>query len=294
MPIEQTELSGAIGEGAVPRHSHIGTDAPRVNIRNLEGKYELISSAASGSARTFYDSEKLYLDATSTYRIYKYISDAWCKIYDSYEYDLLTGGGETSLHSHAAAAPLAHASSHQNGGSDEISVAGLSGELADDQPPKDHASDHQNGGSDEISVAGLSGELADDQPPKDHASDHEDGGSDEMSLGGLAGKAEITFCDTQVLTNGYLRQNWTDIDMSATVGSTFVLAFIYWDTGNANEKAFFRRNGSTDAPTGTGANQRYGHYVVRSDSSGIIEYHNNADGSGTMQVYLRAYIKGFN
>jgi len=34
--------------------------------------------------------------------------------------------------------PTAHATSHQNGGADEISVAGLSGELADPQPPKDH------------------------------------------------------------------------------------------------------------------------------------------------------------
>lgn len=105
--------------------------------------------------------------------------------------------------------PTAHASEHENGGGDEISVAGLSGELADDQPPKTHAlgtahstdtlanlnakvtdatlidtndsrlsddrdptahaSEHENGGGDEISVAGLSGELADDQPPKTHA-----------------------------------------------------------------------------------------------------------------------------
>lgn len=34
--------------------------------------------------------------------------------------------------------PTAHATSHQNGGADEISVAGLSGELADPQPPKNH------------------------------------------------------------------------------------------------------------------------------------------------------------
>jgi hypothetical protein len=33
-------------------------------------------------------------------------------------------------------------------------------------PP--HASRHQNGGNDEINVAGLSGELADPQPPKSH------------------------------------------------------------------------------------------------------------------------------
>ena len=100
--------------------------------------------------------------------------------------------------------PKAHAASHQNGGADEISVAGLSGELANDQPPKAHdlaggkhnpatlaqlnakvsdatlddsgdprdpkahASNHEKSGGDEISVAGLSGELADDQPPKAH------------------------------------------------------------------------------------------------------------------------------
>lgn len=60
-------------------------------------------------------------------------------------------------------APAAHAASHENGGSDEISVAGLSGLLADDQNPVAHATDHQNGGADEISVTGLSGLLADPQ-----------------------------------------------------------------------------------------------------------------------------------
>jgi len=41
-----------------------------------------------------------------------------------------------------AVSTAAHAASHQNAGGDEISVAGLSGELADDQNPKAHASDH--------------------------------------------------------------------------------------------------------------------------------------------------------
>lgn len=51
----------------------------------------------------------------------------------------------------AAAGP--HASTHQDGGADEISVAGLSGELADPQPPKLHEMDHQDGGADAISSA---------------------------------------------------------------------------------------------------------------------------------------------
>jgi len=65
--------------------------------------------------------------------------------------------------------PIAHASSHENGGADEISVAGLSGALADAQTPTSHASSHENGGADEISVAGLSGALADAQTPTSHA-----------------------------------------------------------------------------------------------------------------------------
>ena len=54
------------------------------------------------------------------------------------------------------AVPTSHASSHENGGADEISVAGLSGALADAQTPTSHASSHIRGGADEID-----GDLAD-------------------------------------------------------------------------------------------------------------------------------------
>lgn len=56
-----------------------------------------------------------------------------------------------------------HHTTHEDTGSDEINVAGLSGELVDPQPPKIHKTSHQNGGTDEISVAGLNGVLADKQ-----------------------------------------------------------------------------------------------------------------------------------
>jgi len=72
-----------------------------------------------------------------------------------------------------------HHARHENGGADEISVAGLSGLLADDQHVLDaevlavaaalvHAARHQNAGADEINVVGLSGLLADDQNPVTH------------------------------------------------------------------------------------------------------------------------------
>ena len=50
------------------------------------------------------------------------------------------------------ALPL-HASTHQNGGTDEISVAGLSGLLADGQTPLTHASTHASAGSDPLTLA---------------------------------------------------------------------------------------------------------------------------------------------
>ena len=78
-----------------------------------------------------------------------------------------------------------------------------------------HHARHENGGADEVDVAGLSGELADDQPPKDHASDHVDGTDDIQSATaaqkGVATAAQITTLekatlndDTNIKTNGWV------------------------------------------------------------------------------------------
>jgi len=84
--------------------------------------------------------------------------------------------------------PLAHKTSHENGGGDEISVDGLSGLLATLQIPVAHSIIHENGGGDEISVAGLSGLLGDSQTPLAHKTSHENGGGDEISVAGLSGQ----------------------------------------------------------------------------------------------------------
>ena len=47
-------------------------------------------------------------------------------------------------------APAAHHVTHEDTGSDEINVTGLSGVLADDQPPKHHAPTHQAAGDDVV------------------------------------------------------------------------------------------------------------------------------------------------
>lgn len=80
----------------------------------------------------------------------------------TYTYDLMQSGAPW-IAAGGGGPPAPHAPSHENSGSDEINVAGLSGLLADDQNPVNHATDHEDTGGDEISVAGLSGLLADPQ-----------------------------------------------------------------------------------------------------------------------------------
>jgi len=62
----------------------------------------------------------------------------------------------------------AHATQHEEDGTDEISIDGLQGRAADRQDPLDHAAQHQAGGSDALNVGGLLGVLAADQPAQVH------------------------------------------------------------------------------------------------------------------------------
>ena len=106
------------------------------------------------------------------------------------------------------ATPDAHKTTHQDGGTDEISVEGLAGELTAaqksswakvaDKPttftPEAHKTTHQDGGTDEISVEGLAGELTAaqksswakvaDKPttftPEAHKTTHQPDGSDDI------------------------------------------------------------------------------------------------------------------
>lgn len=70
------------------------------------------------------------------------------------------------------------------------------------ETPPEHASTHENGGDDEISVAGLSGELADAQTPKTHASTHQSGGADAIKLDDLAAPDDNTDLDVSTTRHG--------------------------------------------------------------------------------------------
>jgi len=87
-------------------------------------------------------------------------------------------GSDSYIHE-TKGAPGAHASTHENGGGDEINVAGLSGELADPQPPKAHnqalstitghdKAAHDALGIDAATLEGSNKAAVQDHAPKAH------------------------------------------------------------------------------------------------------------------------------
>lgn len=97
-----------------------------------------------------------------------------------------------------AAAFADHSARHENGGADELNVAGLNGVLADPQTPAAHKVSHQNGGADEIDVTGLSGLLADPQTPEAHTH-----GSGDLT-GGASGTFTTADAKTVTVVNGLI------------------------------------------------------------------------------------------
>lgn len=65
----------------------------------------------------------------------------------------------------------AHAPQHEHGGSDEVSVEGLAGVLADEQKAEAHVASHQVGGDDQLNIDGLSGQAAQAQTPDVHGNE---------------------------------------------------------------------------------------------------------------------------
>jgi hypothetical protein len=109
-------------QGASPLWTRLGVSAPAATHRNYVG-------TANGDTEPGY---KALFDATVPVTIAEGASAA-------------AGTAEVAArrdHTHGAPATwtaTGHHLAHENGGGDEISVAGLSGELADAQPPKSHA-----------------------------------------------------------------------------------------------------------------------------------------------------------
>jgi hypothetical protein len=106
-----------------------------------------------------------------------------------------------------------------------------------DNPPQAHSASHEDGGSDEISVAGLSGLLADNQNPTAHASEHVDGTDDIQDATnaqkGLATAAQITDLEA----NNALRK--TDVNQAThgfAVGQTIYNNGTIWVKSQADNQ----------------------------------------------------------
>lgn len=106
-------------------------------------------------------------------------------------------------------APESHQFTHENNGSDEINVEGLSGLLADPQTPIKHASRHETGGDDEIFVQGLHGQLEQEQEPWPHADEHRIDGLDPIDVVDLGGMLVSNISHGEVVFSASGGMTWT-------------------------------------------------------------------------------------
>jgi hypothetical protein len=96
-----------------------------------------------------------------------------------------------------------HASQHESGGEDELSIEGLPGRAQDAQLPVTHASNHEAAGIDAIDVTGLPGVLGQAQNAKAHAASHKVGGSDVVDVLGLPNATALELVARKGIANGY-------------------------------------------------------------------------------------------
>lgn len=96
-----------------------------------------------------------------------------------------------------------HASQHESGGADEISIEGLPGRAAQGQTPTNHASNHELAGTDPINVEGMPGVLGQAQHPISHATSHKLGGSDPVDVLALPNADDLELVARKGVNNGY-------------------------------------------------------------------------------------------
>ena len=101
-----------------------------------------------------------------------------------------------------ARTPAAHKTSHQDGGSDEVSVAGLSGLLADAQTPLSHT--HVAGDVTGTAVLTADARLSDARTPLAHATSHKSAGSDAVKLDELAAPTDVTTLNATISAHGLM------------------------------------------------------------------------------------------
>ena len=185
----------------------------------------------------------------------------------------------------------AHASKHQDGGVDEISVAALSGELADNQPGKTHGLGGVKHST--ATLAQLNAKVSDatldkttdTRTPASHAASHELGQADVIDCTGLGSGLEIVlgadptdwhFDVNDLTTNGA----WQSLNCGALVPEGAKAILVRFLLTDDTVGAFFElRSPDTEnnynvvhQNTQVAAVQANGQAIVFCDSSRIIEY----------------------
>jgi hypothetical protein len=221
-------------------------------------------------------------------------------------------GGYFKWDSGQAEVPPEHASTHQNGGDDEISVAGLSGELADAQTPKTHASSHQSGGADAIKLDDL---AAPDDNTDLNVSTSKHGltpkapnDTTKFLRGDAAWSVVPVFVPlTAMLSStswdgdGYTTTSKTLIDLSAVFGAPAGIKAVLFRGAirdEAAETGDYSLTLSPESGGGTGisvncipVNDRYNRFemIVPCDANGDVYYQTTASGTGTLDVVLQIW-----
>ncbi len=117
------------------------------------------------------------------------------------------------------------------------------------QTPEAHATSHQDGGSDEISLAGLAIDA--------HKTSHQDGGADEVNCTGLIGRVNYVdrgdpaAFDWQLAN--FTRDNaWHELDCSAIVpdGATAIHLRLTGEATAAEMNGILTKNGNTNTKNG--------------------------------------------
>lgn len=152
-----------------------------------------------------------------------------------------------------ARTPTAHAASHQNGGSDEISVAGLSGLLADQQTPLAHASSHSDGGSDAVDILDLDGYTG--------SSSDVLRGDATWGAGGGGSDWDVTIIKSadQTVSNNATPQNDTELFTTLSANTLYLIEVVLLYSGN-NTTGDYRCNLTFPATSGGAAPGFYSGY----------------------------------
>ena len=172
-------------------------------------------------------------------------------------------------------------------------------DTGDPREPEAHSGTHENGGTDEMSVAGLSGELADPQPSQTQDDGTNVVASSTLNFGTAldvtdnAGTAEIDF-DTQFAENtpDWIRDgqktvtNETDISYTLSDSYLFVDVFIFANIDTTSNVDF-----DLQVNNDTGDNYDYdassGTTITDSSAFGIAQDFSGGSSTGEKAISLR-------